>query len=173
MQLRDKCDEEGFQRLYRQHVDAVYRVCYGFMKNSADAEDAVQETFLKVLQKGSLQNFESLSHERAWLIVTASNICKNNLKSWTRQKREDIEDIENTDELISDYKEADEINPVLEAVLALPDKYKTAIYLYYYEEYSCSEIAAAMGKKESSVRTLLKRGRAILEKKIGGGSYEK
>jgi RNA polymerase sigma factor (sigma-70 family) len=170
MLLQDKSDEEDFQRVYRQHIDAVYRVCYGFMKNNADAEDAAQETFFKLLQKGDTQNFENSSHERAWLIVTASNICKNNLKSWTKQKREEVE---NTDELPSTYEKEGETSPVLDAVLALPDKYKTAIYLYYYEEYSCREIAAAMGKKESSVRSLLKRGRGLLEKKLGGGADEK
>ncbi len=170
MLLQGKSDEEDFQRVYEQHIDAVYRVCYGFMKNSADAEDAAQETFFRLLQKGESQSFENASHERAWLIVTASNICKNALKSWTKQKREEVN---NTDELPSTYEKEDKINPVLEAVLALPDKYKTAIYLYYYEEYSCREIASAMGKKESSVRSLLKRGRGILEKKLGGGVDEK
>lgn len=170
MLRQDEPNEDGFQRVYRQHIDAVYRVCYGFMKNNADAEDAAQETFLKLLQKSSSQSFESTSHERAWLIVTASNICKNHLKSWRRQKREDVE---NTDELPSTYEREDKANPVLEAVLELPDKYKTVIYLYYYEEYSCSDIAAALGKKESSVRSMLKRGRGLLEKKLGGEADEK
>lgn len=165
---RDKPQGDGFQRVYRQHADAVYRVCYGFMKNSADAEDAVQEAFLKFLRTD--QSFESESHERAWLIVTASNICKNLLKSWTRQKREDVE---NTEELLPACNDREEISPVLEAVLSLPEKYKTVIYLYYYEEYSCREIASFMGKKESSIRSLLKRGRAVLEKKLGGDTDEK
>lgn len=163
-------NDDGFQRAYRQHIDAVYRVCYGFMKNKADAEDAAQETFLKLIQKNGSKSFDSISHERAWLIVVASNICKNNLKSWTHQKREDVE---NTDELPDPSERGSETNPVLEAVLDLPDKYKTVIYLYYYEEYSCSEIAAAIGKKESSVRSILRRGRNLLEKKLGGAADEK
>lgn len=164
----DEPQGNGFQRVYMQHADAVYRVCYGFMKNSADAEDAVQETFLKFLR--SEQSFDGENHERAWLIVTASNICKNILKSWTRQKREDVE---NAEELLPACCNKEEINPVLEAVLNLPDKYKTVIYLYYYEEYSCREISLAMNKKESSIRSLLKRGRALLEKQLGGETDEK
>ncbi len=162
--------EADIQRVYRQHVDAVYRVCFGFLKNNADAEDAVQETFLKLLQCGGEQVFENENHERAWLVVTASNICKNSLKSWTRQKRKEMED---TDELPGQYSEGEERNPVLDAVLALPEKYKAVIYLYYYEEYSTAEIAAATNKKESTVRSLLKRGRAILERKLGGEADEK
>lgn len=161
-------DEDGFQRIYRQHADAVYRVCYGFMKNNADAEDAVQDTFLKYLQCAEDQSFENDSHERAWLIVTASNICKNMLKSWTRQKRKEMESFEEIPDSISEEGGG----RVLEAVLALPEKYKTAIYMFYYEEYSCSDIAAALGKKESTIRSLLKRGRAILEKELGGEADE-
>ncbi len=161
-------EEAGFQRVYQQHVDAVYRVCFGFMKNNADAEDAVQETFLKLLQCEKNQSFENASHERAWLIVTASNICKNHLRSWTRQKRKEME---NFDEL-PDHSSVKE-DRVLEAVLQLPDKYKTVIYLFYYEEYSCSDIAAALDKKESTVRSLLKRGRTILQKTLGGEADEK
>lgn len=157
--------DDDIQRVYRQHVDAVYRVCYGFMKNNADAEDAVQETFLKLLQSGDKQDFENEQHERAWLIVTASNICKNNLKSWTRQKRKEVEDMGELPETAEDSRRT---NPVLEAVLGLPEKYKAVIYFYYYEEYSTAEIAKALGKKESTVRSLLRRGRAVLEKKLGG-----
>ncbi|MBQ8687530.1 MAG: RNA polymerase sigma factor [Ruminococcus sp.] len=162
-------EESDFQRVYRQHVDAVYRVCFGFMKNNADAEDAVQETFLKLLQCSAEQSFESASHERAWLIVTASNICKNHLRSWTRQKRKEMESFEE----LPDSSSAEQGNQhVLEAVLKLPDKYKTVIYLFYYEEYSCSDIAAALGKKETTIRSHLKRGRAILERTLGGEADE-
>ncbi len=156
----------NFQRVYEQHVDAVYRICYSFMKNKADAEDAVQETFLKLLQ--NKQTFENDAHERAWLIVTASNICKNHLRSWTRQKREELETFEEIPDKVRNESE----NPVLEAVLKLPDKYKTVIYLFYFEEYSCGDIAAALDKKESTIRSLLKRGRAILQKALGGEADE-
>lgn len=161
-------EESGFQRVYRQHVDAVYRVCFGFMKNNADAEDAVQETFLKFLQCQKEQTFENASHERAWLIVTASNICKNHLRSWTRQKRKEMESFDEIPDHSGDTGE----NRVLEAVMQLPDKYKAVIYLFYYESYSCSDIAAALKKKESTVRSLLKRGRAILQKTLGGEADE-
>lgn len=165
---KETLEESGFQRVYRQHVDAVYRVCFGFMKNNADAEDAVQETFLKFLQCEKNQSFENASHERAWLIVTASNICKNILRSWTRQKRKEMESFEE----LPDNSGVPRNDRVLEAVLNLPDKYKTAIYLFYYEEYSCSDIAAALEKKESTVRSILKRGRAILQKTLGGEADE-
>ena len=76
-------------RIYERHVDSVYRLCFSFMKNSADAEDMVQETFLRLLSSG--KSFESEEHEKAWLIVTASNLCKDTLKKWWR-KNENIDD---------------------------------------------------------------------------------
>ena len=63
---------QNFQNIYDRQVDTVYRVCYSFMKNHADAEDLTQETFLKLLSSG--KQFENVRHEKAWLIVTASNI---------------------------------------------------------------------------------------------------
>lgn len=63
--------DEELVEIYNRHVDTVYRVCFSFMKNAADTEDMVQETFLKLISCG--KNFTSEEHEKAWLIVTASN----------------------------------------------------------------------------------------------------
>lgn len=152
-------DEIKFKEIYDRNVDVVYKVSFSYMKNKHDAEDVVQDTFVQLIRKNP--QFENEKHERAWLIVTASNLCKNSLKSWKR-KNEDIEDYES--ELIEENKRDD----TLQIVLNLPEKYKAVIYLYYYEGYSCIEIAKAMDKKESTVRSLLKRGRDILKIQIGG-----
>ena len=76
-------DERQITGIYNRHVDAVYRLCYSYMKNAADAEDMVQETFLRLIRSG--KSFENDRHERAWLIVTASNLCKDQLKHWWRK----------------------------------------------------------------------------------------
>ena len=142
-----------------RNADNVFKICYSYMKNKYDAEDIMQDVFMQVINKNP--KFENEKHERAWLIVTASNLCKNNLKSWKR-KQEDISDHE------SELYEETEENNTINIVLNLPEKYKTVIYLYYYEGYSSIEIAKAIDKKESTVRSLLKRGRDILKIKIGG-----
>lgn len=67
--------EQGFSDVYARNIDAVYRVCFSFLKNSADAEDLSQDTFLRYLNRDV--KFESARHEKAWFIVTASNLCKN------------------------------------------------------------------------------------------------
>lgn len=61
---------------------------------------------------------------------------------------------------------------MLEAVLSLPKKYKDALYLFYYEEYSAAEIAKIIKKKENTVYTLLSRGRQLLKEKLGGEGLE-
>lgn len=66
--------DKDIERIYHRHVEMLYRVAYSFMKNGADAEDMVQETFIRLLRSGMV--FDSVQHEKAWLIVTVSNLCK-------------------------------------------------------------------------------------------------
>lgn len=83
--------EREFTDVYEKYAEDIYRVCFSFMKNHMDAEDAVQETFLKFYH--SEKKFESEKHRKAWLIVTASNYCKDMLKQHWRKRRSDIEQI--------------------------------------------------------------------------------
>ncbi len=153
--------EIDIEDIYNRHVDTVYRVCFMFMKNKQEAEDAVQTTFLKLINSNIA--FKDEAHEKAWLIVTASNVCKNNLKHWFRSKRSNYE------EHIKAFKHMDTYEfEILEEVLSLPTKYKTVIYLYYYEGYSSVEISRTLGVKESTIRSWLYRGRKLLKKSLGG-----
>lgn len=146
--------------VYDRQVDTVYRICYSFMQNKDDAEDLTQETFLKLLTYAPV--FEDQRHERAWLIVTASNLCKDALKKWWR-KNENIDDYPN---LTQPEQERD--YDVLNAILALPEDYKTAVYMYYYEGYSTAEIARQEGCPESTIRSRLFRARKLLKTMLGG-----
>lgn len=146
--------------IYDRHVDTVYRICFSFMKNTADTEDMVQETFLRLISNG--KKFKSTEHEKAWLIVTASNLCKDALKKWWRMN-ENIEDFQDALQ-----EPPFRIDSTLEAILALPDEYKTTVYMYYYEGYSTREIAAAMRCPAATVRSRLARARQLLKSKLGG-----
>ena len=154
----DLSTDEELTEIYRRQVDAVYRVCYAFMKNPADTEDLVQETFLKLLTSG--RRFDSQDHERAWLIVTASNACKDALKHWWRRNA----DIADCDALAQDAPF--EMDGILSAVLELPADYKTAVFLYYYEGYSTPEIARMLDCPQSTVHSRLARARKLLEKEV-------
>ena len=150
--------DKEITEIYERHVQTVWRVCYAYMKNTAETEDAVQDTFLRLMDANP--SFESAEHEKAWLIRTASNVCKNHLKRKWR-KRENLDSAENT------VGEMMQTNEVLDAVLALPDKYKTVVYLYYYEGYAGKEIGTILKKPASTVRNLLRDARKQLKEKLG------
>ena len=150
--------------IYDRHVDTVYRVCYSYMKNKPETEDMVQETFLRLITSGKA--FENERHEKAWLIVTASNLCKDNLKKWWR-KNESIEDNPALSNACTNGH-----NDVLEAVLQLPGDYKVVVYMYYYEGYSTAEIASYLKKPHATVRSHLFRARKLLKTMLGGESDE-
>ena len=78
--MRDKQDIEA---VFARQADAVYRLCFAYMKNPADAEDMTQSAFLQLIRKAP--RFESERHEQAWMIRTASNLCRNALKHWWRK----------------------------------------------------------------------------------------
>jgi len=124
---------QSFEEIYEQHFNTIYKVCFSYMKNIADAEDAVAETFVKLLKKKII--FQNAEHKKAWLLRTAINICKNNLKHWRRNNK-DIDEYGNL-EMINPFQK----NEVLETIMCLPKRYKDVIYLYYYEGYTTEEIA--------------------------------
>lgn len=160
-------NEADFAQFYARHVETVYRICYIRMKNQMDAEDMTQETFLRAMQQPEL--LENDAHARGWLIVTASNLCKNALRSWVREKRDELEDWEAIPDRTGAVPD-EETSAVLSAVMGLPDQYKTVVYLFYYEGYSGAEIARMLHKKESTIRSLLHRARKLLSSRLGGES---
>ena len=147
----------GPREMYMEHCQTVYRVAFTYMKNSYDAEDAVQETFARLIRSG--ERFRSREKEKAWLIVTVSNVCKDMLRRHYR-----------SDRALEDYQylaaPPHEIDETMEAILRLPGKYKTAVYLFYYEGYTAREIARMLGISESAVGTRILRGRAMLKEKL-------
>ena len=147
------------REIYQDHLKTVYRIAFTYMKNTYDAEDAVQETFVRLIR--SETGFADREHEKAWLIVTVSNVCKDMLKS---RKRTEV----SLDEQSGLPAPASEPNAVLEAILALPDLYKTAVYLFYCEGYTAREIAAMLGEKPNTVMTHIRRARGLMKKSLGG-----
>ncbi len=156
--------DKEIAEIYSRHVKTIYRVCFAYMKNAADTEDAVSDTFVKMIRSGV--DFESEAHEKAWLIRTASNVCKDILKHWWR-RRENLEDYEHLQG--TGPVEADE---TLQAVMGLPEKYKTVVYLYYYEGYTSVEIAKILLKPQSTIRNYLHEARKVLRERLGSDLNE-
>ena len=157
-------EKELFTELYEASFRLVWNVCLTMLRNPADTEDAVQETFLRLLREPTPP--ESVGHLQAWLIVTARNICRDELRRFRRREL-------CLDEARDFPTEAPEIDETLSAVRMLPEKYRLPLYLYYYEELPTARIAQILGRKESTVRSDLRRGREKLRPMLGGMEDEK
>lgn len=143
-----------------KYSDMVYRTAFHVLTDTHYAEDIVQEVFLKLCR--SLPDFESEEHEKAWLLRVTINMCKNyNRKTYTHPSVELSETIPATDEYSSD-------GSVMSAVRELPEKYRTPIYLYYFEGYPTKEIAEITGTNQNTVLSLLMRGRKKLGEMLKG-----
>ena len=153
-------DTQTAARLVAEHSQAVYRLAYVRTGSREDAEDIVQETFLRLV-RAEPELLDS-AHQRAWLLRVAAN-CASDLFRLPWRKRE-----EPLEEDVSAPEEPGE-GSVTQAVLSLPARYRVPIHLYYYEEYSVAEIAGIMGKSEGTVKSWLFRARALLRDKLKEG----
>ena len=145
-------EREEAARLVEAHGQAVYRLAYARTGSREDAEDITQETFLRLVRAAPV--FRDEAHCRAWLLHTAAN-CANSLhrRPWRRELP-----LEESGAQVP----GPEPGGVLEAVLALPEKYRAPVCLYYCEGYSTAEVAHILGRKEATVRTWLSRARGLL-----------
>lgn len=145
---------ETASRLLDQYGNMILRLAYSYLHNQSDAEDILQETLIKYLQ--TAPDFAGPVHEKAWLLKVAANLSKNRI---------DYNRLRDTDELEETLvaKERQDLSFVWEAVKQLPANYRAAIHLFYYEGCSTAEIARILERKESSVRSDLRRGREQLK----------
>lgn len=158
-------DESEAIRVVERYSDMIRRICFLHLKNQSDTEDISQNVFLKyILYSGSFENDE---HEKAWFIRVTVNACKDFLKSLWRHPTTPLEIL--AEEALA---VADNHHELLQVVLALPAKYKDVIYLFYFEGYSAVEIAAILSKNESTIYSLLSRGRMLLKELLGGEALE-
>lgn len=156
--------EEVCKAKINQYGDMIRKICFLHLKNEADCQDVFQNVFLKYATYES--PFESAEHEKAWLIRVTVNECKNTFKSIFK-KTVDIEQVRNlqSEENIGS-------SDLITAVLMLPEKYKLAIYLHYYEGYTANQISQILKRKVNSIYSDLKRGRELLKKQLGDDFYE-
>lgn len=150
---------EEFAGYARKYGDTVYRVALNCCKNAADAEDIMQTVLLKLYRDKT--DFESEEHVKRWLIRVAVNEGRKLRRSGWFRKRVPLEEYAGT----VGFEEPGESELFL-AVMALPEKYRVPLYLYYYEDYPVKEVAALTGVNESTVQTRLQRARERLKKAL-------
>ena len=149
--------------VFKRHVKSVYRLCYSYLGSAADAEDATQSVFVKLVR--TPREFESEQHERAWLLACAANYCKDQLKSPRRTRAAEM-----PADVIDENAQVEQ-SPVLQAVLSLPVRYKDVVYLHYYEGYKTDEIARMINKPPSTVRNDLRDARQLLKTQLEGENH--
>ena len=146
------------ERIVDEYASELFRLCLVMLKNTHDAEDAVQDTLLSYLQRAP--EFESRESERSWLLTVAANRCRDSLR---RAKRHPSVSMDELTELGA----TDEHALVLDALMALPEKFRLVLTLHYVEGYSTSEIAGMIGRTPSAVKMRLQKGRRLLEDTLG------
>ena len=155
-------DNGEAERLARTFAPAVYRLCYARTGSRTDAEDLMQETFLRLVR--TRPDFEDDAHARAWLFQVALHCVADLYRVPWRRREEPVEEVPERE-----AAQAPEEDETLEAVLSLPPKYRAVIHLYYYEELSVAEIARVTGKSEGTIRTRMSRARVLLRDTLEGG----
>ena len=148
-----------YEEIAERYTDVVYRAALNYCKNKNDAEDAVQNAFMKMLQ--SKVGFQDEEHIKRWLIRVVINECKNMWNSFWRKKVSSLEELDYEIETFSENEKE-----LFEEVMKLPAKYSIVLHLYYYEEYSVREIAGLLYISESNVQTRLMRGRNKLKQQL-------
>ncbi|MDR3729336.1 MAG: RNA polymerase sigma factor [Oscillospiraceae bacterium] len=155
-----RSEQEANQAIER-YADTVRRLCLVHLKNPSDTEDVFQTVFLRYLLSSTA--FESEAHEKAWFIRVTINACRDWMRHLLRSPTVPLEELlDQPQEISPEHRE------VLEAVLALPRKYRDVVYLHYYEGYSAVEISGILGRKVNTIYTLLTRARKLLRDQLGG-----
>ena len=160
---------ESFDRTQAEYLvytysDLILRLSYTYLKSTHDAEDICQTVFLKYLTAG--QKFGDREHEKAWIIRTAVNACKDVLKSGWRTRTCNMEACA---EVAAPEMRDDSL---MTAVQSLPDKYRIPLYLHYYEGYKTHEIAEMLGERPATINTRIDRASGKLRTILGGKTCE-
>lgn len=161
--MLQQCDVNRITQIIDRYSDMIYKICFVYLKNRFDAEDAYQELVIKIMEKAP--HFDSDQHEKAWIIKVSGNHCKNIIRFNKIRKHMILKDD------LAATKSVD-TNDILEHILTLSLQYRNVLYLYYYEGYSSKEIASLLNKREATIRTWLKRAREQLKDVIGGDYNE-
>lgn len=149
--------QESMNLLVREYSDTVLRVAYTYLKNKADAEDVMQDLFLNIIDKNP--EFNDKKHEKLWIIRSTVNLCKNRVSSFWNKHKCSIDDVREMSVCDNYNKDSD----VFKAVMDMPEKYRIAVYMFYYEGYSTAEISKITGKNDATVRSYLRRARERLK----------
>lgn len=156
------------EHLVEQYGDSLLRMCFLYLKDIHLAEDAVQDTFIKV--HNNYSNFKGNSEEKTWITKIAINVCKNYLRSsWWKH----IDESAVLNNIPSGRNEAaQQDDTLLVEIMKLSPKYREVILLYYYQDIKVRDIAKILDTPETTISVRLRRAREKLKKKLKGWYYD-
>ncbi|MDE6020178.1 MAG: RNA polymerase sigma factor [Ruminococcus sp.] len=148
-------------KIYDKHKNSVYRMAFTYCKNASDAEDIMQDVFMKRFASNIV--FDDESKEKSWMLKITVNMCKDMFRSLRYKYSLSAVPLEEAELVYETTEESDVYN----AVMNLKPKYRLIIHLYYYEGYSIKEISKITDKSESAIQTILYRARNQLKIDLG------
>lgn len=159
--------EKNITAAYDRHMDMVYRICFSMTGNTQDAEDATQSVFIKLME--NKKQFIDDEHEKAWLILTSQNHCRDLLRKWWRKKVIHLDT-----SLIGELGKSENvpIGYIEENLLKIPPTYRLILYLFYYEGYKIAEIASMLKLNINTVKTRMRNAKKHLKLEIGDDFLE-
>lgn len=147
---------QAFEEYAKKYADTVFRVALGILRNQHDSEDAMQNTLMRFFRHKD--QFDDDEHIKAWLIRVASNESKRILKKNAGLSLVDLETV-----AAKAYGDDTASRELFLQIMSLEEKYRSAVYLHYYERYTAEEIGKLTGTSASTVRTRLSRAREMLK----------
>ena len=159
-----KGKEEAYEKVIDIYGDRLLKTCYLILKDKEEAEDVVQETFIRVFK--NIKGFKDKSSLYTWIYRMAMNLCKDKYRkrvySLPFNDELDIES-ENPEDIILDYIDR---KLLMKALIDLPSIYKEVLILFYFEDLSIKDISQILNEKEGTIKSKLSRGRNILKKSL-------
>ncbi len=163
-------DREKFRRIYAKYHRLIYHVAYQILHNNEDAEDAVQETFMRVVENFSKNSEPICPKTKNFLVIICKNVSLNMLRERNRVSTAELPDSLPDERTGADPQETSSeknlVQHVVGAIQSLPDRYRDCMYMELIQEMSYREIASALGQKPETVRKRLQRGKKLLREKL-------
>ncbi|WP_312097217.1 sigma-70 family RNA polymerase sigma factor [Niallia sp.] len=172
MEVSPPSKEELLRELIELYAESIKRLAYTYVKNWSAAEDITQEVFIKCYE--NIEGFRGDSSYKTWLYKITRNKCKDYLKSkWYRsffptdfmQERIGNNEFSTEEQALNKLEDIE----LSQKVLALPTKYREIIILFYYEQLKMKEIEALTHLNVDTIKTRLRRGKKLLQKKMERG----
>lgn len=157
-QIKPLKKEDCVEKIIKKYSDTVYKLAFARVRCKEDADDVFQEVFLNYIKNAP--EFENAEHEKAWFVRVTLNCCND---IWRKNDKRCEVSLDEARDIAQDSAE-ENLSLVEYGLNKLEETDRTLIHLYYYEEYSCSEIAKMLGKSSAAVRMQLSRVRKALKK---------